>query len=179
MSSESYQTRLKRVRPPRVMIQYDVDTGGAMKKVELPFVVGVLADLSAQSKVDKRPLPQRRFVPIDRDNFNDVMAKAEPRLAYTVEDKLTNDPAKKISVELMFKSLQDFDPAKVAEQVPILRKLLQMRRRLKELLSRTEGNDKLVGLLQDVLSNTNKRQAALDALKAAVPDQPVAEGEAK
>jgi len=160
------------------MIQYDVDTGGAMKKVELPFVVGVMADLSAQSKKEKKALPQRRFVPIDRDNFNDVMARAEPRLAFNADNKLSNDGSK-LSVELMFKSLSDFDPAKVAEQVPVLRKLLQMRRRLKELLSRTEGNDKLVGLLQDVLSNTDKRQAALDALKAAIPDQPASEPEKK
>jgi type VI secretion system protein ImpB len=179
MSSESYQTRLKRVRPPRVMIQYDVDTGGAMKKIELPFVVGVMADLSAQSKVEKRALPQRNFVPIDRDNFNDVMAKAEPRVAYTVADKLTGKPDQKLSVELIFKSLADFDPARVAEQVPMLRRMLAMRRRLKELLSRTEGNDKLVALLQDVMTHTDKRQALQDALKAAVGDTPNPETEAK
>lgn len=177
MSSESYQKRLTRVRPPRVMIAYDVETGGAMKKVELPFVVGVMADLGAQSKVDKKALPQRRFVPIDRDNFNDVMARTAPRLAYTVENKLQGDGSK-LSVELMFKTLSDFDPAKVAEQVPVLRKMLQMRRRLKELLARTEGNDKLVALLQDVMTNTDKRQALQDALKA-VAETPNPETETK
>jgi type VI secretion system protein ImpB len=178
MGSESYQTRLKRVRPPRVMIQYDVDTGGAMKKIELPFVVGVMADLSAQSKKEKRAMPQRRFVPIDRDNFNDVMARAEPRLAYTVENKLSGDGSR-MSVELFFKTLNDFDPAKVAEQVPVLRKLLQMRRRLKELLSRTEGNDKLVALLQDVLTSTDKRQALQAALKQVVEEPANPESEKK
>jgi type VI secretion system protein ImpB len=178
MGSESYQKKLTRVRPPRVMIAYDVDTGGAMKKIELPFVVGVMADLGAQSKKEKKALPQRRFVPIDRDNFNDVMARVEPRLAYTVENKLQGDGSK-MSVELLFKNLNDFDPAKVAEQVPVLRKLLAMRRKLKELLSRTEGNDKLVSLLQDVLTNTDKRSALQAALKQVVEEPTTPDAETK
>jgi type VI secretion system protein ImpB len=177
VSSESYQTRLRRVRRPHWSWPIrDHAADGTPRPFGMPFVVGVLADLGAQSR--KEALPQRRFVPIDRDNFNDVMARAEPRLAYTVEYKLTGDGSK-LRVELLFKTLSDFDPARVAEQVPVLRKLLQMRRRLKELLSRTEGNDKLVALLQDVLTSTDKRQALQAALKQVVEEPANPESEKK
>src|SRR5438270_2363835 len=109
---ESLQHKLDRVRRPRVQITYDVETGGAMKKVELPFVVGVLADLSGQPKQPLKPLKERNAVFIDRDNFNDVLAKATPRLALRVPNKLT-DPNSKLAVELNFKSIEDFEPARV------------------------------------------------------------------
>src|SRR5262249_50660338 len=104
---ESLQHKLDRVRRPRVQITYDVEIGGAMKKVELPFVVGVLADLSGQPKEALRPLKERKAVFIDRDNFNDVLAKAGVRLAVRVPNKLT-DPNSKLAVELNFKSMDDF-----------------------------------------------------------------------
>src|SRR6266568_3239790 len=91
MGSESLQHKLDRVRRPRVQITYDVETGGAMVKTELPFVVGVMADLSGQPKESLKPLKERKFVPIDRDNFNDVLARATPRLAMKVANKLTGD----------------------------------------------------------------------------------------
>src|ERR1043166_359327 len=87
--AESLQHKLDRVRRPRVQITYDVETNGAMEKIELPLVVGVLADLSGQPKEALRPLKERKFVPIDRDTFNDVLAKAAPRLALKVQNRLT------------------------------------------------------------------------------------------
>jgi type VI secretion system protein ImpB len=155
MSSESLQHKLDRVRRPRVQITYDVETGGAMQKVELPFVVGVMADLSSQPKEALKPLKERKFTPIDRDNFNDVLAKAAPRLALKVPDRLTGQD-QMLSVELNFKHIDDFEPARVAEQVGPLNELLQMRQKLNQLLSKMEGNDKLEKLLTDVLQNTEK-----------------------
>src|SRR5271170_7578756 len=99
----SMQKKLGRVRPPRVQITYDVETNGAMQKVELPFVVGILADLSGQPKVALPALKERKFVNIDRDNFNDVLARAAPRLALKVENKLTGDGESKLAAELNFK----------------------------------------------------------------------------
>jgi len=156
--AESLQHKLDRVRRPRVQISYDVETNGAMQKVELPFVVGVMADLSGQPKEALRPLKERKFANIDRDNFNDVLAKSAPRLAMKVDNKLTGDDSK-LAVELNFKHIDDFEPARVAEQVGPLRELMAMRHRLTELLSKMEGNDKLEALLGDVLSNTEKAMA--------------------
>jgi type VI secretion system protein ImpB len=149
---------LDRVRRPRVQITYDVETNGAMQKVELPFVVGVLADLSGQRKEALPALKNRKFVPIDRDNFNDVLNKAAPRLALKVQNRLTDEDTR-LAVELNFRTMDDFEPANVARQVGPLRELLEMRQRLTQLLSKMEGNDKLEQLLGDVLSNTEKAMA--------------------
>ena len=140
--AESLQHKLDRVRRPRVQITYDVETGGAMEKVELPFVVGVMADLSGQPKEALKPVKERKFTPIDRDNFNDVLEKATPRLAMKVQNRLTGDDSK-LAVELNFKSMDDFEPTQVAQQVAPLKELLDMRKRLQELMSKMEGNDKL------------------------------------
>ena len=107
----SIQHKLDRVRRPRVQITYDVETNGAMQKMELPFVVGVLADLSGQPKEPLKPLKERKVVNIDRDNFNDVLAKATPRVAMKVQNKLTGEDTK-LAVELNFKRIDDFEPAK-------------------------------------------------------------------
>jgi type VI secretion system protein ImpB len=152
--SASQQHKLDRVRRPRVQITYDVETGGAMEKKHLPFVVGVLADLSGQRKEALPALKNRAFTEIDRDNFNDVLAKQEPRLAMRVENKLTGEG--QLNTELNFKHIDDFEPARVAAQVPALKELLDVRQRLTELLSRMEGNDKLEALLSEVLGNTEK-----------------------
>jgi type VI secretion system protein ImpB len=153
--AESLQHKLDRVRRPRVQITYDVETGGAMEKIELPFVVGVMADLSGQPKEALRPLKERKFTPIDRDNFNAVLEKATPRLAMKVQNRLTGDDSK-LAVELNFKNMDDFEPTRVAEQIAPLKELLDMRKRLQELMSKMEGNDKLEQLLGDVLNNTEK-----------------------
>lgn len=166
---ESYQDRLKRVRPPRVQIDYKVETEGAEPILELPFVVGVMADLSAMGGPtnpdgSKRTMKQRRFIPMDRDNFNSVMAQQAPRLAMKVPNKLTGNGEDKLAVELNFKSMDDFQPARIAAQVPVLDELLQMRNKLTQLLSKMEGNDALEKLLSDVIANTDKAQALADAL---------------
>lgn len=150
---ESIQHKLDRVRPPRVHITYDVEIGDAIEMKEIPFVVGVLADLSG--KPDK-PLPkmkERKFVEIDRDNFNQVLEGMKPRLAYRVDNKLTDDDSK-LNVELRFKSMDDFHPEQVAQQVEPLRKLVETRQRLSDLLSKMDGNDRLEELLQEVISST-------------------------
>lgn len=161
---DSFQDLLKKRRPPRVRIDYKVETEGAEPVLELPFVVGVFADLSGQPKEANRPLKQRKFVPIDRDNFNDVMNRAAPRVAFRVPNRVGENPEELLNVELNFKKMEDFEPTRIAEQVPVLNDLLQMRRKLTELLGKMEGNDALEKLLGDVLGNTEKKQALLDAM---------------
>jgi type VI secretion system protein ImpB len=164
--AESLQKKLDRVRRPRVQISYDVETNGAMQKIELPFVVGVMSDLSGMPKEPMAPMKDRKFVNIDRDNFNSVMAKSAPRLAYRVDNKLAEDGSQ-MNVELNFKHIDDFEPARVAEQVPALKELLTMRQRLTQLLSKMEGNDKLEGMLSDILNNTEKAAALAKELGVA------------
>jgi type VI secretion system protein ImpB len=172
--AESLQHKLDRVRRPRVQITYDVETGGAMKKVELPFVVGVLADLSGQPSKALPTLKERKAVFIDRDNFNEVMDKAGTRLAVRVPNKVT-DPNTKLAVELNFKHIDDFEPARVAEQIEPLKKLLEMRGELTQLLNRMEGNDKLEQLLADVLANTDKASAVARVIDGPAAGQPAAQ----
>jgi type VI secretion system protein ImpB len=151
---ESLQHTLDRVRSPRVQITYDVEIGDAIEMKEIPFVVGVLADLSGKPDEPLPKVKDRKFVEIDRDNFNQVLAGMTPRLAYRVDNKLTDDDSK-MAVELRFKSLDDFHPERVAEQVTPVRKLVEARKRLSDLLAKLDGNDKLDELLQDVLANTD------------------------
>jgi len=153
MPRESIQKKIGRVRPPRVHLTYDVETGGAIEKKAIPFVVGVMADLAGQPE---KPLPQlkdRKFIEIDRDNFDQVLAKMEPRVTFKVDNKLSDDDTK-IAVELRFKNMEDFEPVNVVKQVEPLRKLLEMRNQLSNIVSSLQGNDKLDQLLQDVLHNT-------------------------
>jgi type VI secretion system protein ImpB len=151
---ESLQHTLDRVRSPRVHITYDVEVGDAIEMKEIPFVVGVLADLSGKPDEPLPKVKDRKFVEIDRDNFNQVLAGMKPRLAYRVDNKLTNDDSQ-MAVELRFSSLDDFHPERVAQQVTPLRKLVEARKRLSDLLAKLDGNDKLDELLQDVLANTD------------------------
>ena len=152
MPKESLQKKIGRVRPPRVQITYDVETGGAIEKKELPFVVGVLADLSGQPDKPLLTVKDRKFVEIDRDNFDKVLAKTEPRLAFKVDNKLSNDDTK-IGVELRFSSMEDFEPQNVVGQVEPLRKLIELRRKLSNLRSSLYGNDKLDKMLQQILND--------------------------
>lgn len=157
MARESTQHKLDRVRPPRVHITYDVEIGDAIELKELPFVVGVLADLSGKPDEALPRLRDRKFVDIDRDNFNDVLKGMKPRLAYKVDNKLTNDESK-MGVELRFNNLDDFEPERVVNQVEPLRKLLEVRKQLSDLLAKTDGNDKLNDRLQEIISNTELLQ---------------------
>ena len=171
MPKESLQKKVGRVRPPRVHITYDVQVGDAIVKRDLPFVVGVMADLSG---MPQKPLPaisKRKFVDIDRDNVNDVMKKIGPRLAFKVPNRLSEDDTK-LNVELRFESMDDFQPAKVAQQITPLRKLLDLRNSFANLRSSLIGNDKLEGLLQEIIQNE-------ELLKQAGSESGIRAGEGK
>lgn len=170
MAKESRQHTLDRVRSPRVHITYDVEIGDAIEMKEIPFVVGVLADLSGKPEDPLPKMKDRKFIEIDRDNFNSVMEGMAPRLAYRVDNKLTNDGSQ-MAVELKFKNIDDFHPEKVADQVDPLRKLVETRARLSELLGKLDGNDRLDELLQDVLSNTESLQKLGEATGADAPKE--------
>jgi type VI secretion system protein ImpB len=152
--TESTQHKLDRIRRPRVHLTYDVEVGGAIQKKELPFVVGVLADLSGKPQEPLPRLKDRKFIDIDRDNFNKVLAGMKPRLAFQVENRLQEDGSK-MGVELKFSHISDFEPEQVVRQVEPLRKLLEAREKLSNLVSKMDGNEKLEQLLQDVVNNTD------------------------
>jgi type VI secretion system protein ImpB len=154
---ESLQHKIDRVRAPRVQITYDVEIGDAIEMKEIPFVAGVLADLSGKPDEPLPKVKERKFVEIDRDNFNTVLEAMKPRVAFKVDNTLTGD-ATKLAVELRFKSLDDFGPEQVARQVEPLRKLVEARRRLSDLLGKLDGNDKLDELLQEVIASTDTLQ---------------------
>lgn len=173
MAKESVQKKLGRVRPPRVHITYDVETGGAIEKRELPFVVGVMSDLSGQPDKPLPKLKDRKFVEIDRDNFDQVLAKTAPRLAYKVDNRLSEDDTR-LGVELRFKSMEDFQPENVVRQVEPLNKLLELRTKLANLRSSLYGNDKLDELLQDVVHSTE----SMDKLRTEMGLTEQSEGDA-
>jgi type VI secretion system protein ImpB len=158
---ESTQHKLDRVRPPRVQITYDVEIGDAIVKKELPFVVGIMADLAGQQAEPLPMLRERKFVEIDRDNFNDVLKAVKPRLALRVPNRLVNDDSS-LNVELNFESIDDFSPVKVLKQVEPLRQLFEARTRLADLLTKLDGNDALDAALQDIVHNTESMQAIRD-----------------
>ena len=159
--SESTQHKLDRVRPPRVQITYDVETGDAIEKKELPFIVGILADLSGDQ--GKPPLRDRKFTEIDRDNFNEVMEGINPELSFRVDNKLT-DEDDQLNVSLSFEELDDFNPSNLVKQIEPLRKLFEARQRLSDLSAKLEGNETLDRLLQDILDNTDAQREIRDAV---------------
>ncbi len=150
---ESTQHKLDRIRPPRVQITYDVEIGDAILMKELPFVGGIIADLSGMPEEPLPKLKDRKFVEIDRDNFNDIMAAITPRLVMRVDNKLKDDDTK-LNVELKFSNMDDFNPVSVVKQVGPLKKLYDARQRLSDLLTKLDGNDDLDKLLQDVVAST-------------------------
>lgn len=154
---ESLQQKLLRVRPPRVKITYDVETGGAIEKKELPFNVAILSNLSGKPAEALPKLKDRKFVEIDRDNFNDVLAGSAPRVAFQVTNTLAGDGSK-VNVELNFREMGDFEPVAVIKQVEPLRKLFEARQRLLDLLTSLDGNDSLDALLEDVVTSTEKQK---------------------
>jgi type VI secretion system protein ImpB len=159
MAKESLQKKLDRVRPPRVQIKYEVYVGDAMEMKELPFVVGVLGDFTGKPDKPQPALRDRKFVDVDRDNFNKVLASLAPRQTFTVDDTISGQPDQKLNVELRFQNMDDFSPENVVKQIPVLRALLEQRENLKNLSSRLEGNDKLDELLQQVLANSDLRNS--------------------
>jgi type VI secretion system protein ImpB len=150
--SASIHDKLSRVRRPRVHITYEVETEGAQIVRELPFVVGVLGDFSGDPTQPLRPLTERKFIQIDRDNFDDVMKRLAPGLKLRVENKLSAEGGT-MPVELRFNGIEDFEPARVLDQVPSLKALLETRNRLRDLMSKADRSEELEKLLETVLKN--------------------------
>ena len=155
MAKESTQKKLSRVRPPRVQITYDVEIGDAIETKELPFVLGVLGDYSGQPKTPLPKMKERKFVEIDRDNFDDVLKGVAPRLNLRVDNQLKKDGSQ-IGVELEFSKLEDFEPQNVVGQVEPLQRLLEIRSRLSDLRNKINGNDKFEELLEQIVRDTEK-----------------------
>lgn len=165
MGRESTQHKLDRVRSPRVHITYDVETGGAIELKELPFVVGVLGDFTGQPIEPLPRLKDRKFIEVNPDNFDSVLEGMKPHLAFSVENKLSDEPdAPNLKVDLNFKSMDDFEPENVARQVKPLKELLDLRQRLSDLRGSLQGNDKLEEMLLEAVGNTEK----LDKLKGEI-----------
>lgn len=156
--SGSIHSKLNRVRKPRVHISYEVETDGAQIERELPFVVGVMGDFSGDPTQPLRPMADRKFTQIDRDNFNDVMARIAPGLNIKVDNKLADDGSE-MAVALKFNSIDDFDPARIVDQVPALKSLLETRNKLRDLMSKADRSDELEGLLEKVLQNETEMKA--------------------
>lgn len=154
---ESVQKKLQRVRPPRVQLTYDVEIGDAIEQKEIPFVVGVMADFSGASENPLPKLKDRKFVNVDTDNFDDVMKGVEPRAVYWVKNTLS-EKGGEFAVDLKFKSIEDFRPEAIVQQVDPLRKLLEARTKLSDLRNKLAGNDKLEDILGEVLTNTESLQ---------------------
>lgn len=171
--AESIHEKLKRVRKPRVHITYEVETEGAEILRELPFVVGIMGDFSGDPTQPLRPLSERKFIQIDRDNFNEVMARMTPGLNLRVDNKLADDGSQ-MAVALKFGAIEDFEPARVAEQVPALKALLETRNRLRDLMSKVDRSEQLEGLLEQILTNENELKSLSGQLGLDKPalDQP-------
>ena len=146
------QGKISKIRPPRVQITYDVEIGGAAKEKELPFVIGVIADLSASGGDPEQRLRDRHFIEIDAENVDKVMTAMRPAVSVLVPNKLTNEG--RMNVNLQFLTMASFSPEAVAQSVPDLAKLLEARVRLSDLLSKLEGNERLNDMLAEVVSNT-------------------------
>jgi type VI secretion system protein ImpB len=165
--AESLQHKLDRVRSPRVHITYDVETGGAIEKKELPFVMGVFGDFTGQPEEPLPRLKDRKFVEVNPDNFDSVLAAMKPHLAFGVENKISDDPdAGGLRVNLKFRSMEDFEPTQVAKQIKPLNDLLELRTKLSDLRGSLQGNDKLDDLLQAALRDS----ATLDKLKSEIAE---------
>jgi len=157
MARESTQHKLDRVRSPRVQITYDVEVGGAIEVKELPFVMGVLGDFTGQPEEPLARLKDRKFVELNPDNFDAVLASMKPHLAFSVENKLSEDSsAGDLKVDLRFRSMDDFSPDQVARQVKPLNALLELREKLSDLRGSLQGNDQLDELLREAVTNTDK-----------------------
>lgn len=153
--ADSVHDKLKRVRKPRVHITYDVETEGAQEVKELPFVVGVMGDFSGDSAIAKKALKERKFIDLKKDKFDQVMAKIEPGVKMKVENTLEKN-GKEFEVNLKFRSMDDFEPEKVVEQVEPLRRLMETRNRLRDLMAKADGSEQLEGLLEQILQDSAK-----------------------
>ena len=170
--AKSGQRFIKENRAPRVHIEYEVETGGARQKVELPFVMGVMSDLSGKSKVEKKSLNDREFLDFDMDNFDKRMSAIKPRAAFNTENTLTGEG--KLAVDLEFNKMEDFSPGAIAQKVPALAQLLEARQQVNDLMLFMDGKDGAQGLLEDLLQNPDLMKS-LAAAKPAAGDVDPAE----
>ncbi|HVE57376.1 MAG TPA: type VI secretion system contractile sheath small subunit [Pyrinomonadaceae bacterium] len=162
-TKESIQHKIDRVRPPRVQITYDVEVGGAIELKELPFVVGVMGDFVGKPEEPLPAIKNRKFVEIDPDNFNQVLAGMKPRVAFSVDNKLQDDGSK-VGVDLTFSNIEDFEPDQIVQNVEPLRKLVEARQKLSDLRSKMDGNEKLENILNDIISDVDKQKQISEAL---------------
>lgn len=166
----SINQKLERVRKPRVHIKYEVETDGAQVERELPFVVGVMGDFSGNPSQPLQPLKDRKFIQIDRDNFDDVMARIAPELNIRVKNTLAGDDSE-IPMQLKFKSMSDFEPGAIAQQVPALKKLLDTRNQLRDLMTKIDRSADLENLLERVLQNKEELAKLSGELGIDVPGE--------
>ncbi len=152
MAGGSIHDKLSRVRKPRVHISYEVETGGAAVQKELPFVVGVVGDFSGNPSTPLKPLKDRKFVQVDRDNFNEVMATVSPELNLKVQNTIKGDGSE-MALKLKFRNMDDFTPGAVVEQVEPLKKLKEVRDKLNDLLSKADRSEDLEEILEKTLKN--------------------------
>jgi type VI secretion system protein ImpB len=153
MAKSSSQKFIARNRAPRVQIEYDLETYGSEKKVELPFVMGVMADLSGKPAEPLPSVTDRKFLEIDVDNFDDRLKACKPRVAFQVPNTLTGEG--NLSVEMTFESMEDFSPDAVARKVDALNKMLQARTQLSNLLTYMDGKDKAEELVAKLLNDSD------------------------
>ncbi|WP_044559386.1 type VI secretion system contractile sheath small subunit [Azospirillum sp. B4] len=165
----SVHDKLERVRKPRVHIKYEVETDGAMVEKELPFVVGVLGDFSGDPTEDLKPLKDRKFIQIDRDNFNEILARMKPSLSLRVRNELEDDGSE-MAVNLKFSSLEDMEPGQIVMQVPALRKLLETRNQLRDLLTKADRSTQLEDLLESILQDDTQLRKLSQQLGAATEE---------
>ncbi|MGL1006249.1 type VI secretion system contractile sheath small subunit [Vibrio vulnificus] len=160
----SIHSKLSRVRKPRVHITYDVETEGTSLKKELPFVVGVMGDFAGQNTEALKPLKDRRFIQIDRDNFDDVLKKMSPSVEFKVKNTMVDDGTE-FAVNLQFQSMKDFEPASIVRQVDPLRQLMDTRNKLRDLMTKVDRSEELENVLEAVLNNSDNLSKLADELK--------------
>jgi type VI secretion system protein ImpB len=164
--SDNIHEKLGRVRKPRVHITYDVETSGDQQLRELPFVVGVLGDYSGDNSAARKPLKERKFINVDRDNFNETMTKIAPSLSFRVDDVISAETGKQFDVNLEFRSLEDFEPENIARQIAPLNALLDARNKLRDLMTKVDRSEQLETLLEQVLQNTEELAALAQQLES-------------
>ncbi len=170
---DSVYKKVEKVRKPRVQISYELDEGTATVKKELPFVMGVMGDYSGHSEQTKTPFKDKKFVNIDGENFNQVMKKMQPELHIKVDNKLS-DKDEEMAVDLKFNSMDDFEPDSIAKQVPALKKLLEARAQLNELVTKADRSEKLAELLEGILQDNDQLKKLAEQLPTTETANPAA-----
>ena len=168
---QSTQQKLSRVRKPRVHIVYEVETEGAAVQRELPFVVGVLADLSGNAGQAKKPMRERKFIQIDRDNFDEVMMHIGPALTFKVENTLADDGSE-MAVNLAFNSMADFEPGSIVNQIDPLRELLEIRNKIRDLATKADSSEQLEEILETILQDNDQLKKMAEELTIQIDQSP-------